>query len=324
MSTPDVVLTSARYGKDIVRVFRVKRESDGVHYVVEYNVTLLVEGHIDVSYTKADNSVVVATDSMKNITYYLAKVSDHILVPEHFALHLGTHVLAKYAHLQKAFITIEQLRWSRITVSGQEKPHTHAFYRDGDDKRVVQVSLEKTDGKTLAGKVTAGIADMLVLKSTGSAFEGFIRDEYTTLVEVPERILSTSVDLEYRFSPVSIPIPTDLQLLDFATPKNIGEAKGTVWDALGVAERARRSTLDLFATDESASVQATLFKMGERVIAENAGVDEATYKLPNKHYIPVDMRYLGVDNLTPAKAEVFVPVAAPSGLISATISRKQT
>ncbi|KAN0092577.1 hypothetical protein V8E55_003361 [Tylopilus felleus] len=124
MSTPDVVLTSARYGKDIVRVFRVKRESDGVHYVVEYNVTLLVEGHIDVSYTKADNSVVVATDSMKNITYYLAKVSDHILVPEHFALHLGTHVLAKYAHLQKAFITIEQLRWSRITVSRQDKPHT--------------------------------------------------------------------------------------------------------------------------------------------------------------------------------------------------------
>lgn len=45
--------------------------------------------------------------------------------------------------------------------------------------------------------------------------------------------------------------------------------------------------------------QATLYKMGERVIAENAGVEEATYKLPNKHYIPVDMKYLGVDNLTP-------------------------
>lgn len=45
--------------------------------------------------------------------------------------------------------------------------------------------------------------------------------------------------------------------------------------------------------------QATLFKMGERVIAENAGVDQATYKLPNKHYLAVDMSYLGVDNLTP-------------------------
>lgn len=94
-----------------------------------------------------------------------------------------------------------------------------------------------------------------VLKSTGSAFEGFIRDEYTTLVEVPDRILSTSVDLEYHFAPVSIPIPTDPKLLDFGFPKNIGEARGTVWDAPGVAERARTSTLDLFATDESASVQ---------------------------------------------------------------------
>ena len=85
--------------------------------------------------------------SRRSITYTLArtadlaKVSDYILVPEHFALHLGTHVLSKYAHLQKAFVTIEQLRWSRITVSGQDVPHTHAFYRDGDDKRVVQVAV---------------------------------------------------------------------------------------------------------------------------------------------------------------------------------------
>lgn len=92
-----------------------------------------------------------------------------------------------------------------------------------------------------------------VLKSTGSAFEGFIRDEYTTLVEVSERILSTSVDVEYGFAPVSIPIATDGKLLGFSVPQNAG--KGTVWDALGVAARARTTTLDLFATDESASVQ---------------------------------------------------------------------
>jgi urate oxidase len=39
--------------------------------------------------------------------------------------------------------------------------------------------------------------------------------------------------------------------------------------------------------------------MAQRVIAENAGVQDVTYKLPNKHYIPVDMKYIGVDNLTP-------------------------
>jgi urate oxidase len=55
-------LTASRYGKDKIRVFRVVREAN-VQHVVEYNVTSLLEGDVDVSYTEADNSVVVATDS---------------------------------------------------------------------------------------------------------------------------------------------------------------------------------------------------------------------------------------------------------------------
>lgn len=55
-------LTASRYGKDKVRVFRVVREGK-IHHIVEYNVTALLEGDVDVSYTAADNSVVVATDS---------------------------------------------------------------------------------------------------------------------------------------------------------------------------------------------------------------------------------------------------------------------
>ncbi len=45
--------------------------------------------------------------------------------------------------------------------------------------------------------------------------------------------------------------------------------------------------------------QATLYQMAQRIIDENAGVQSVTYTLPNKHYIPVDMKYIGVDNLTP-------------------------
>ena len=56
------ILSSARYGKDKVRVFRVVRDGNW-HTIVEYNVTALLEGEVDVSYTQADNSVVVATDS---------------------------------------------------------------------------------------------------------------------------------------------------------------------------------------------------------------------------------------------------------------------
>ncbi|KAG6816916.1 hypothetical protein H0H93_007632 [Arthromyces matolae] len=329
----------ARYGKDKIRVLRVVREG-AWHHVVEYNVTVLVEGDIDTSYTQADNSVVVATDSN------LAKVSSHVLVPEHFALHLGTHIVSRYSHLHKAFITIEQLRWSRIstdsirTPGNEDKGHPHAFLRDGDDKRVVQVEIDASAGKdNLIARVSAGISDLLgtqlgpffaiedhhslcliVLKSTGSAFTSFVRDEYTTLAEVDDRIFSTAVDLQYSFAAINLPAPTDEKKLEFKLGENV---KGSVWDALGVAKRARDITLEVFADDDSASVQATLYKMAQLVLAQNTSVQSVTYALPNKHYIPVDMRYIGLENVSPpSNAEVFMPISAPSGLITATVSRK--
>lgn len=69
----------------------------------------------------------------------LAKTSPYILNPELFAIHLGSHIVAKYAHIHKAFVSVEQLRWKRIGVNGQD--HTHSFWRDGDEKRTVNVEV---------------------------------------------------------------------------------------------------------------------------------------------------------------------------------------
>lgn len=48
------VLSHARYGKDKIRIFRVVRNG-ATHEVAEYSITALLEGEIDISYTKADN-----------------------------------------------------------------------------------------------------------------------------------------------------------------------------------------------------------------------------------------------------------------------------
>ncbi|KAH9046132.1 hypothetical protein EDB84DRAFT_1467810 [Lactarius hengduanensis] len=298
------VLATARYGKDKVRVFRVVRDPESkVHNVVEYNVTVLLEGAIETSYTQANNAVVVATDSMKNITNYLAKVSPYVLDPARFALHLGSHLLARYAHVSATFVTVEQLRWARINDSsssapGSEAGHAHAFWRDGAEKRFVEVEVaRKGDGGGAVARVAGGLRDLLVLKSTGSAFENFVRDEYTTLPEVNDRIFSTSVDLRYTYGQVNVELPSDDKLLVFG----VGNLNGGVhpWEDAKVGVRSREITLDVFAQDESASVQATLYKMAQRVLAENEGVETVRYVLPNKHYIPVDMKYIGVDNTTP-------------------------
>ena len=138
-----------------------------------------------------------------------------------------------------------------------------------------------------------------MLKSSGSAFENFYKDEFTTLVPVNDRIFSTSVDLSYTFAPVPLTAPADEKKLDFAVPAPSADLTGSAWDGVATAARARQVTLDVFATDESASVQATLYKMAQLVLEQNAHIASVTYRLPNKHYIPVDMKYLGIDNLTP-------------------------
>jgi urate oxidase len=93
-----------------------------------------------------------------------------------------------------------------------------------------------------------------VLKTTGSAFERFIRDEYTTLAEVNDRIFSTSINLAYTFVPVQVCAPTDEKKLELVIK---GEAVATLERAGDVQERVRKITLDVFAVDESASVQVS-------------------------------------------------------------------
>ncbi|QRV75047.1 uricase [Ceratobasidium sp. AG-Ba] len=301
-------LTAARYGKDKVRVFRIVRDGDK-HSVVEYIVRALLEGDIATSYTQADNSVVVATDSIKNTCYVIAKTSPHVLSPELYALHLGTHFVTKYPHIHKAFIDVEQLKWTRIDVEGT--PHKHSFVRDGEEKIVVKVEVDATAGKdNISATVGSGVKDLLVLKSSGSAFENFIRDEYTTLSEVDDRIFSTSIDLDY-----SVKLPDEP-----VTIEGLG-AIGEYAKFEELRKSVQKITLETFATDESASVQATMYKMSQKFIAENDTAIAISYRLPNKHYIPVPLDFIGLANSKPKDAEVFCPVDAPSGYITATVTR---
>jgi urate oxidase len=79
--------------------------------------------------------------------------------------------------------------------------------------------------------------------------------------------------------------------------------------------------MDTFAKDDSASVQATLYKMQQQILRDNKSVGEIDYSLPNKHYFGVDMSKFKIDN-TDKNLDVYQPVADPSGLITATTARK--
>jgi len=292
-------VASARYGKDNVRVYKVHRDPEsGVQTVTEMTVCVLLEGDIDVSYTKADNSVVVATDTMKNSIYIKAK-ENPVTPPELFAGILGTHFIETYKHIHTAHIKIVTHRWTRMTIDG--KPHPHSFFRDGAETRNVDAVV--TEGKGI--EIRSGIAGLLVLKSTASQFHSFIRDEYTTLPETWDRILSTEVDCGWKWK-----LFPDMATIEAAIPKF-----DKAW------EDAREITMATFAKESSPSVQATMFKMSESILAAAPDVNSVDYSLPNKHYFEIDLSWhKGLKN-TGKDAEVYAPQSGPNGLIQCTVTR---
>lgn len=291
-----VYLKHTRYGKDLVRLLRVYKEGN-VQHCTELTVRLMLEGDIETSYTKADNSVVVATDTCKNTIHIIAKRSPNVDNIEVFATEITEHVLNQYAHISGAFVDIIKHRWTRLIVD--DKPHPHSFLRDGEDVQTAQV-VHLRHGNQVT--ITSGLDKLLVLKTTGSAFHGFYRDEYTTLQDTYDRIFSTAVDCKWKFTSNDL---NTLRKIDF---KNIHAG-------------VRQITCDTFAKDESASVQATLYLMQQLVLKKYSVISEISYALPNKHYFSIDMGKLNINNLG-KDAEVYYPMPDPSGLITATAGRK--
>ncbi|KAK0716474.1 hypothetical protein B0T21DRAFT_296362 [Apiosordaria backusii] len=292
-------LAAARYGKDNVRVYKVhKDEATGTQSVTEMTVCCLLEGQIETSYTEADNSVVVATDSIKNTIYIKAK--EHpVNPPELYAAHLGQHFLDKYPHINAANIKVIVHRWARINIDG--KPHPHSFYRDGNDTRNVEARISREAGIELK----SAIQGLSVLKSTGSAFHGFVRDEFTTLGETWDRILSTDVDATWTWK-------------TFPTVAAVEQGVDRFDQAF---EAARNITLKTFAEDESASVQNTMYKMCEEILEKAAEVELVGYSLPNKHYFEIDLSWHKGYKNTGKDAEVYAPQSGPNGLIKCEVAR---
>jgi urate oxidase len=140
--------------------------------------------------------------------------------------------------------------------------------------------------------VGAGVTDLTILKSSHSAFAGFLRDEYTTLPDSTDRLLATSLTATWKYADTDV---------DF----------GPAW-------RAVRSTLlEGFAEHDSKSVQHTLHEMAKAVLDSVGPVSAIRIVMPNKHHLPVDLSRLGLQD----RNEVFVPTDEPYGLIEATLVR---
>lgn len=272
------------YGKSRVRLTRVQR-TGSEHTLKELTVAISLEGDFEETYLLGDNNKVVATDTMKNTVYALARHHPVDSV-ESFGLHLAEHFLTSYEQVESATITIEEDAWSRIEIDGHD--HPTAFVGGSREKRTARIT-----GHREGRRVMSGLKDLLVLKTTNSGFSGFPRDQFTTLPETDDRILATSVAAEWCHAP--------------------GQHD---WNPS--FDRIRSAMLKVFAEHHSLSVQQTLHLMGEAALEACPHMEEISFQLPNAHRLLVNLEPMGMDNPN----EIFVPTDEPYGLICGTIRRE--
>ena len=277
-----IVLGANQYGKAEVRLVHVDRSTPR-HVITDVNVTSQLRGDFAAAHLSGDNAAVLATDTQKNTVYAFAR--EHgVGEPEDFAIRLGQHFLETVPAIHGARMAIDQFSWQRIQVGGVE--HDHAFVKPGGERRTTVVTL---DGDAVW--VVSGLADLVVLKSTGSEFRGFPRDTYTTLEETRDRILATSVTARWRYS--------------------AEVAYGETYPQI------RTVLLETFASTHSLALQQTLFAMGKAVLEQFGDVAEIKLSMPNKHHYLVDLTPFKLDNPN----EVFIAGDRPYGLIEAEVTR---
>src|SRR6266480_5638789 len=128
-----------RYGKGRVRVMRIHRDGDQ-HEVSQLNVKAMVEGDFARTYTAADNSATVSTDTIKNVVNIVARQNTG-LCAEEFCQVLAKKYLDLYPQVTSVAITAHETKWSRLSFGG--KPHPHSFVLDSNGKPFVEASVTR-------------------------------------------------------------------------------------------------------------------------------------------------------------------------------------
>lgn len=276
-------LIHQRYGKARVRLLKIFRRADR-HDIKEVDVSIQLQGDFAAAYTAADNRLVVPTDTMKNIVQVLAH--EHLGSQlEPFGVLVGQHFLARYPQVARVTVMMAEMDWRRLSV--EERPHEHSFVSGGSQRRFMDSDLSRE-----GIRVESGIEDLALVKSTGSGFAGFPRDEFTTLLETQDRILATRLTGRWLFE---------------RQPPDYGAVNESILAAM----------LKAFALNYSPSVQATLYQMAEAALSAAPEIAQVTLTMPNLHCLPVDLKPFGREN----RNELFVPTQEPQGVIEATIAR---
>ncbi|HVB36359.1 MAG TPA: urate oxidase [Candidatus Acidoferrales bacterium] len=280
-----VKLTHNEYGESDIRLLRVMRRGS-IHEIKDLTLSIRFEGDFDSAHAAGDNRKILPGGTMKNTVYVLARQYPAEAVEE-FALHIVEHFLTYNPQVSRVGVTARERPWSRVLLA--DKPHAFAFVSNAGEKRMTHITATREN--TI---LQSGIENLLALKTTGAAFEGFLRDPYTTPHDAPHSIVSVEINATWTY--------------------DASESEGpysAAWHGI------RKLLLETFANHGGRSLQHTVYAMGQAVLDNFEAIAEIQLSFWDNLYSLIDLKSLGMEN----EGEVFLPAGESRGLVTATLRR---
>lgn len=280
-----IAVAENRYGKSRVRLVQVKRRAGG-HDFREWTVEVLLQGDFDSCFVDGDNRRILPTDTMKNTVYSTLRKSSAECM-EDFAKELIDFLLGRNPQLTQAEVSIAEKAWEHLQIAGRSDPTT--FVQTTGEIQTTKVTRTPASGHSIC----SGLENLVIMKTSGSAFEDFVQDSLTTLEPAKDRLLGTAVRASWTYA-----------------RNEVGFCS--------LRAKIRNILLAEFAAHNSRSVQHTLYAMGRAALERVQEIDDISLTMPNKHCLLVDLSRFGQDNPN----EVFVPIDEPHGYIEARLRRQ--
>jgi urate oxidase len=282
-----IELAQNNYGESRIRLLRLMRHG-GMHEVKDVTLSVRFEGAFEAAHKKGQNRAILPTDTVKNTVYVLARQYPAEAIEE-FAFHLTEHFLTYNPQVALVEAHISERPWSRIRIG--DKGHATAFLASASEKRTVHIRAARDKLR-----LQSGLEDLLVMKTSGAAFENFLRDPYTTLEESRQRILSTALQATWSYQSTEPDMPFS-----------------PLWQGV------RKTLLETFAAHEGKSIQNTLYTLGQAVLDNFEAINEIHLRMPDNYCSLVNLKPFGMEN----DNEVFVPLGEPQGMAEATLRRRK-
>ena len=252
------------------------------------------------AYTEGDNTHVVATDTMKNFIHRESLGFEGSTL-EGWLFFLGRRFLETYPQMERVRVSGEEIRFEPAQVpadGGGFVTSEVLYHRRHDDRGVASLEVGRSeDGKVVLGDLRAGRVGLDLLKTTGSAFADFPRDEYTTLPERPDRLLFTHVDVAWRYD--------DPQVAVAPEPARYA-ASDQVADLAAV----------VFHQFVSNSIQHLIHEIGTRMLGRYPALSEVSFEAQNRTFD------LAEQSRTDERVRVYTEPRPPYGRIGLTMRRE--